>query len=125
MIAQPATTIKPASDIEQELALLRAKVDDALERISRLESKQRPPLFPIDAPAMVLARQLCEKYFPGPVEVELVSAPDDPEAKWYTFIVLGQGTPKEVVDKELEVFRELDSKYPVEAMDIRLAVRFE
>jgi hypothetical protein len=122
MIAQPASTVA-GSEVEQELALLRAKVDDALQRINKLELRNRPELFPIDAPAF--ARHLCEKYFPGPFEVEIASAPDDPEARWYTFVVLARGTPEEVVDTELLWGGELDSAFPVEAMDIRLAVTFE
>ncbi|WP_254512635.1 hypothetical protein [Anatilimnocola floriformis] len=124
MIAQPAAT-SSGNEVEQELILLRAKVENALQRISHLEQKSRPALFPIDSPAMIFARELCAQYFPGPVEVEIASAPDDPESKWYTFIVRGQGSTREVVDKEAEVFKELDRQYPVEAMDIRLAVVFE
>lgn len=126
MIAQPTSTSGSGS-VEEELVVLRTKLDDALYRMSNLEGKSttegRPTLFPIDAPPMIFARQLCAEIFPGPVEIEIATAPDEPEAKWYTLTVFAQGNAQEIVDKQLRWASQLDRQFPNEAVDIRLSVK--
>lgn len=128
MIAQPVPSA-PASGIEQDILFLRQTPDEALSRIGNLE-RQIPlsepatqALFPMDSPALKVAKELCIKFFPGPLEVEVLSAPDDPSAKWYAITVVAKGTAKEVVDNQLRWANELDHQFPEEAVDIRLSVK--
>lgn len=129
MIAQPTSTSGKGS-VEEQLVVLRTKLDDALDRISSLEGKSptpqsRPALFSTDAPALIFAKQLCSEIFPGPIEIEVAAAPDEPDAKWYALTVVAQGTAQEIVDKQLRWASLLDHQFPDEAVAIRLSVKPE
>jgi hypothetical protein len=130
MIAQPSsTTSKPeiGSEIQQELVVLRAKLDDAFRRISALELQanyqpQPSALFAIDAPPMEFAKKLCAEIFPGPFNIEVACAPDDPAAQWYVFHVQCSAEMRESIDREISFGLRLHDAFPKEAGDIRLAV---
>ncbi|QDU30857.1 hypothetical protein ETAA8_60060 [Anatilimnocola aggregata] len=131
MIAQP-TSIPASSgnqpEIQQELLVLQTRLDEAFARIQQLEARQpeqpplRPPLFSLNSPVMDFARQLCEELFPGPLEIEVACAPDDPSAQWYVFLVSCKEDIQESIQRELKFGRRLVEAFPDEAGDIRLAV---
>lgn len=127
MIAQPAATPSPSSSgvqVEQELLVLRASLDDALRRISNLElaSKPRSPLFPSNSPAMAFAKELCAEIFPGPLKVEVACAPDEPGDQWYVLFVDCQAAMDDCLKREIEFGLRLHDAFPLEGGDIRLAV---
>lgn len=112
------------SGVESELQLLRTRLDDALSRIVSLE--QRVPganaRFPLDAPVMEFAKNLCAEIFPGPLTIEVACAPDDPSAQWYVLVVRSSSEIQASIDQELQFGRRLFEAFPAEAGDIRLAV---
>jgi hypothetical protein len=130
MIAQPTspTTTSPLAGLEQEVGLLRERLDEALGRIQSLEQRLPQPnsdaevLFPIDSQVMEFAKQLCAEIFPGPLEIELSSDPETPDSQWYVLHVACVAAIDECIEKELQFGRRLHDSFPSQAGDIRLLV---
>jgi hypothetical protein len=118
MIAQPTSPTPPAatSGVEQELQLLRTRLDDALSRIDSLE--QRLPiaerrLVARDSPEMVHALQLCAEIFPGcTTEIEVLCDPSEPELPWYSVLVHWKGEVRDSVDRQLHWHEKLTATFP-------------
>lgn len=113
------------ADAQTEIAALRAELAMSVSRIGELEFRaqsESPSLFAPNAPAMEFAKALCAEIFPGPLTIEVGSAPDDPSAQWYVFLVRCAAEMQESLDRELEFGRRLVEAFPEEAGDIRLLV---
>jgi hypothetical protein len=66
----------------------------------------------IDSPAMKFAIATCGEIFPGaPVEVEILTDPDDPERSWYCLNVPWPGEPRDCIDRSSRWYDRLDAEY--------------
>lgn len=65
-----------------------------------------------DSPAMKFAIATCGEIFPGaPVEVQILTDPDDPERSWYCLNVPWSGEPRDCIDRSSRWYDRLDAEY--------------
>ncbi len=69
-------------------------------------------LVPADSPAMKFAVALCGEIFPGaPVDVEILSDPDDPDRSWYCLTVEWAGGIRDCIDRSSQWYNRLDAAH--------------
>lgn len=115
------------------MLLLRARLDDALGRIDRLEQQAvangtanepiHRPLIELDSPALTFALELCADVFPGSrTKVEVMTDPDDPGRAWRLITVYWSSSVREAIDQQSVWHNRFDERHPEAIHDISLFV---
>ncbi len=123
-----------APSLEQRVANLQTRLDEAFARISELEQRTSPVLsrtkgqvvrrlLPQDSQEVAAAFRLLAEIFPGSqARIEIECDPAEPHWPWYSFTVQWQGEIKESIQKELLWHERLAAIYPAIRDQFRLCV---
>jgi hypothetical protein len=80
-------------------------------------------LVAVDSPAMKRAIALCNEIFPGaPVDVEVMSDPDEPDRSWYCLNVDWPGEVRDCVDRSSRWYDRFDAEYRELVPDFTISV---
>ena len=125
-----------APSLEQQVATLQLRLNEAFARITQLEHRTGPvssrasnqvarALLPLDSPEVAAAFELLAEIFPGSqASVEIECDPAEPHWPWYSFTVRWQGEIQESIEKELLWHERLAAAYSTIGDQFRLFVAF-
>lgn len=126
-----------APSLEQQVAILHDRLNEAFERILQLEQENRAArdgltalptdsIFARTSAERSYALQLCSELFPGSsTSTELDSDPDDPSQTWCVLVIQWQAKAEESLRQQETWHRRFAAAFPEAAHYYRLFVALE